>query len=138
MRVKCVSNTTERLSKETLLFGYPENYKFDVVVGNIYVVYSSAVLNDGRLIFLLAVADDPELPFWYPAELFQVEESLLPVKFYFGLTGSKNARALWGYKEMVLDPQHYIGLIESEQEALEVFAKRKEEIDEYEELRKSK
>jgi len=85
-----------------------------------------------------------EKPFWYPAEIFEVVDPLLPIQWYFCFKGydteDKTRRdllsAIWGYEEMALNPNHFVDLIEREPEALEIFFKQKKEIDEYEELNK--
>ncbi|PEX40006.1 hypothetical protein COK00_23120 [Bacillus cereus] len=41
---------------------------------------------------------------------------------------------IWGYKELALDDTHALGLIERESKDMELFLKRKAEIDEFEAL----
>ena len=112
-----------------------------------YIVYAMLICK-GSVKYLLAEEEDE--PFWYPANIFEVVDSLLPIIWYFSFKGydhydSKDpdyaiypVTVIWGYKEMIFDPEHRIDLIECEPEALEIFKKRKEEIDEYEELRAQK
>ena len=78
------------------------------------------------------VVEEDGNPFWFPAELFVVEDTSLPKEMhykYFGLQDKRGVIAFWGYKEMVLDDQHYVDLIEGESKAIEIFLKRKKEID---------
>lgn len=41
---------------------------------------------------------------------------------------------IWGYRELALDDTHALGLIERESKDMELFLKRKAEIDEFEAL----
>jgi len=113
--------------------------------GEIYIVYAMFV-GDGELSYLLSNPKEVrDLPRDHSADMFEVLDSLLPPFWYFNLVGEEQSverrdslRIIWGYKEMALDPNHYVDLVEREPEALAIFARRKEEIDEYEELRISK
>jgi len=138
MKVKCIFNTGEGLSQKTLDAGYKKDSKFNVEIGVEYTVYSM-ILWGGSLDCLLS-PNDSECPSWYPAELFKVTNHLLPFVWYFNFEEYKNykgeiaQKAIWGYKEMVSDSDHHIALTESKPEALNVFQKRKRQIDEFEEL----
>jgi len=138
MKVKCVAKTGEDLSKKSIKAGKLRTTIFPLSIGKVYNVYGISTWK-GRLDYLL------DIPGWYPAELFEVVDHLLPICWYFDSRKSKSlftklfsshAREnVWSYKEMVLDPKHIIDLLEGELEAVEIFRRRKEEIDEYEELR---
>jgi len=109
--------------------------------GRVYVVYSMFIAEDG-LHYLLS---DPEgakdLPMPHSADMFVIIDHLLPIGWYFYFIDQSLSekrqdllRMIWGYKEMIFIPDHYSNLIERDPKALEIFARRKEEIDEYEEL----
>ena len=137
MKVKCIANTGEDLSEKTIAVGQLKTTEYDINIEKIYTVYSMHMWK-GILSYLLS-DELNDWPFWYPAELFEVVDPLLPMEWYFSFNRYENKEprnAIWGYKEMALDPQHRIDLIERETEALEIFFKRKKEIDEYEELSK--
>jgi len=108
----------------------------DLDIGEIYTVYGMSIWEDS-LNYLLA---DDDRPNWYLAKRFEVVDSLIPLNWYFIFKNSaqqasiKPLKALWGYKEMIFDSQHYIDLIEREPEALGFFARRKKEIDEFEKM----
>ena len=141
MKVKCVFNTGNNLSENTLQAGYSKTTRFNLDIDKEYAVYGMSMWK-GSLNYLLA--EDPSTPSFYPAELFEVTDHLLPLIWFFNFEkyenyeGKESSTAVWGYKEMVLDPDHYIALLEGKLEALSIFNKRKEKIDEWQELRSQK
>ncbi|MFC1842697.1 hypothetical protein ACFLYU_03510 [Candidatus Dependentiae bacterium] len=109
--------------------------------GNIYNVYA-ILMYKGGLSFL--VSENSEYPMDHPIELFEILSNYLPPIWYFKFIDSKESKmrkdlltAIWGYKEIVFDQDHYYNLLERESEPTNIFARRKEEIDEYEELLKN-
>lgn len=141
VKVKCIANTGKDLSEKSIESGEHRGVKFDVDIGKVYVVYSMFIFR-GALDYLLS-EESTDVPFWYPAELFEVVDSLLSLEWHFTFIGygenhesKKSLAAIWGYKEMIFDSKHYIDLTEREPEALDIFFKRKREMDEYEELSK--
>jgi len=137
MKVKCIANTGEKLSQRTLEAGHKKDFKLNVKVGAEYIVYSM-VMWRGTLDYLI-LGYDSKCPSWYPAELFEVINPLLPFVWYCNFDRYTNYRGeysqvvLWGYKEMIMDPGHNIALIEETTEALDIFFKRKCQMDEFEE-----
>jgi len=122
MKVKCV-------------FNIPGDGDLDI--NKNFTVYGMSIWEDS-LNYLLV---DDDRPNWYLAKRFEIVNPLLPLIWYFNVRMYEDCDALesiWSYKEMALDPNHYVDLIEREPEALAIFARRKEEIDEYEELRGAK
>jgi len=128
MKIKSVATLRKDLNPKTQEALITRD--FELPLGKTFAVYGVSIWRD--VLHYLIVEDD-ETPFWFPAELFVVEDTLLPNGMYhkyFGLQDKRGVNALWGYKEMVLDDQHYVDLIERETKAIEIFLKRKKEIDE--------
>ena len=138
MKVKCIFNTGEGLSQKTLDMGYEKDSKFNIEIGKEYTVYSMIMWNDS--LDYLIMGESSDFPTWLPSELFEVVNHLLPMIWYYTFDKYKNYKgqdsfkAVWGYKEMVSDSEHYISLEEGNREALEIFSKRKRQLDEFEEL----
>lgn len=134
MLLKCISNTGKGLSKKTILAGYPESKEFkDIKVDESYIVYG--VCFEGDVVLYLLFGKESKFPDWYPAELFEVINPLKPLIWYYNFYGYNNyVTAIWGYKELVMDPEHNLNLIEKNKEDLKIFLERKQKIDEYEEL----
>lgn len=130
MKVKCIKNKGKDLDANTLKIVHLATTEFQLNIGEIYVVYGMCLWK-GIMHYLLV--DKYKInPFWFPAELFRVIDNMLPLEWYYNFGGyGEEINAIWGYKELVLDESHYIGLIEREKKSIEVFLKRKKEIEEY-------
>ena len=128
--MRCVFNTGEGLSEESIAIGDSVDSKYPIKLGEIYNVYGQN-LYKGTLGYLI-LGTYENLPSWYPAELFEVVDSLCPLEWYFQYEARPVLNAIWGYKELVLEPSHYDDLIDREDKAVRIFLKRKKEIDESE------
>jgi hypothetical protein len=130
VKVKCIANTGNMLSQGAKALGNSDETKYAVKIGEVYTVYGQHIYK-GVLSYLI-VGTYENLPSWYPVELFEVVDPMLPLEWYYGFYGYDNLiSSIWGYKELVLDENHHDYLIEREDEAIRVFLKRKKEIDEY-------
>lgn len=135
MKVMCIKNSGDTFSKVLLKQGYNRDTIISLETNKEYVVYGISSL-DGELDYLI-LAESENLPSWYPAELFEVSNPLQPLEWYFADHKKSKATTIeymWGYKELALNDRHALGLIERENEDIEIFLKRKAEIDEFEEL----
>jgi hypothetical protein len=129
MKIKCTATLRKDLSQKTQDV-YLITQDFELPIGKIFTVYAISIW-DSVLHYLIVAVNEPK-PDWYPADLFTIEDNILPKETYHKYFGAKDRRgvhALWGYKEMVIDDQHYVDLIEREDKAVEIFLKRKKEID---------
>ncbi len=129
MRIKCIGTLRENLNPQTREVDEVTR-DFELPIGKVFTVYCISIWR-GVLYYLIVDVNEPR-PDWYPAELFVVEDTLLPQEMhykYFGLQDKRGVNALWGYMEMVLDDQHYVDLIERKAEAIEIFLRRKKDFD---------
>ena len=129
MKVTCLYNTGDYLTKAT-------EEIFNLVIKKEYIVYGICKLQSGELTYLI-LGERENMPSWYPAELFKISDALQPLEWYCAdHRHVKNTYIdyIWGYKELALDNTHALGLIERENKDMELFLKRKAEIDEFEEL----
>lgn len=81
------------------------------------------------------LAENENLPSWYPAELFEVSNPLQPLEWYFADHKQSKVTTIeyiWGYKELSLNDRQALGLMERVNKDMEIFLKRKAEIDEFE------
>ncbi|MBY7125769.1 GNAT family acetyltransferase [Bacillus sp. 16GRE42] len=86
---------------------------------------------------MLILGERENMPSWYPAELCEISDALQPIEWYCAEHRNVTDTIIdyiWGYKELALDDTHVLGLIERENKDMELFLKRKAEIDEFEEL----
>ncbi|EEM95396.1 MULTISPECIES: hypothetical protein [Bacillus] len=131
MKVTCLYNTGNALSKIT-------EETFNLTIEKEYIVYGICKLQSGELTYLI-LGERENMPSWYPAELFKISDALQPLEWYCAehkQVKDTTIDYIWGYKELALDDSHALGLIERENKDMELFLKRKAEIDEFEELYK--
>ncbi|BAR87185.1 MULTISPECIES: hypothetical protein [Bacillus cereus group] len=131
MKVTCLYNTGSALSKIT-------EETFNLTIEKEYIVYGICKLQSGELTYLI-LGERENMPSWYPAELFKISDALQPLEWYCAehkQVKDTTIDYIWGYKELALDDTHALGLIERENKDMELFLKRKAEIDEFEELYK--
>lgn len=130
MKIKCIANTGEKLLLSTLNnSGDSCQTKYSIKVGETYTVYGQNITN-GILKYLI-IGTYEKLPTWYPAELFELVDPALPIEWYYQYDVHSIVSAIWGYKELALNDTHYDALLEREPEAINIFLKRKNEIDQW-------
>lgn len=97
-----------------------------ISLGKTYRVYGT-ILYEGGIYYL--IYDDFKMPNWYIADLFTVTFNVFPEKWYYKYIGqSESLTAIWGYYELVNVEKHFDGLGEQEQEHIDIFLMRKEEM----------
>jgi len=119
MKVKCIHNI-------------PGDGFLDI--GSKYNVYGMSIL-DGNLNYLILSDVHFTTPSWHLAQKFEIINPLLPPIWYFNFFkygDNEFPTPIWGYKEMVFNKEHIIDLIEYTSHTKDIFFKRKEEIDEFE------
>ena len=72
---------------------------------------------------LLLLMDEYQLPNWFPADLFSIDEPHLPENWSFKMciNAEHGLQAVWGYEELIFDEAHHDDLLERDPEALRVF-----------------
>lgn len=126
MRVLCVYNTGEDL----LFLGrdYNQHTIYNVEIDKLYNVYGISLWKDGSIHYLIQGSE--RVCSWYPKELFQIVDHSIPVNWYFNsLEEGSFYIEIWGYKELALDLNHYINLLEREAKDEDIFFSRKLEMD---------
>lgn len=132
MIVVCKSNEGKDLSKKTLEsgIGYIPRTCFPIKIGNAYTVYGVALYQG--VVHYLIIPEQSDFPSWYPAEMFDVVDSLLSTESYIQYFENEETSGfsfLCGYHELVFDNQHRADLLERREQAIKIFLKRKKEID---------
>jgi hypothetical protein len=133
VKVKCIGNNSEALSKRIKLLHWNPRSKWPIDLGESYDVYG-ILLWAGNLHYLIVnrYKGVEQHPVYCPAELFEITDPKLPKEWYFPFRGIERENdAIWGYKELVLVTKHSDDIQERDEEALNIFIKRKKEIDEY-------
>lgn len=129
MRVTCISTDSYLLSNRAVRQGDETRTCYQgVSLDQGYLVYGIILYEDG-LRYLLY--DAFGMPNWYPAELFEVVDSRCPSNWYYRFLGydDSSLTAIWGYEELVSSDVHYDELCEQDPGAVELFTRKKREID---------
>jgi hypothetical protein len=129
MKVKCIANMGDGLSKQAIKAGRNLDSVFHLKIGDVYVVYGINIWRNS--LNYLTMNQAGTLPIWSPAELFEVVDGKLPPDWYFKYLGHSEEYldAAWGYKDLTYNPPHYDGLLGGDKKALEVFFENKKKID---------
>jgi len=131
MKVRCIANTGQGFSKETMeTLGNSRESTMPLKIGEEYVVYGQMLYKN--VLNYLVIGTYEQLPTWYPAEIFVITSSLMYYEEYYMYDKDFLIQAIWGFKELVLEDNYVYSLIEREKWAVEIFLKRKKEIDEFE------
>ncbi len=95
----------------------------------VYTVYG-ILLAQESLEYL--IFDDYEMPMWYSADLFEVEDYSFSSNWYYNFWGYDKfgVTAVWGYYELVTMQEHFNGLSDQNEEDIEIFFKYKKKVDE--------
>lgn len=128
MEIRCERKTGYLFSPKLVREGNETTTTFNgISLGKTYKVYGMILYQEG--IYYL-VYDDFLMPNWYYSVLFKTVASDIPQGWYYKYFGqNESLSAIWGYDELVNDLKHYDGLSEQDQEEIEVFLKRKKEMD---------
>lgn len=129
MKVECKESSLEKWVDELSNLGYTAETQLDVVVGQIYRVYAMCLCGQ-VLLYLLEGASG--WPIWYPAVLFETQDTAIPMSWQFKFLGrdrSNLIKAVWGFKELVEDSSYFDALSEQDNKAVALFRERKTAID---------
>ena len=131
MIIKCTSNSVSSLPDKFMdpAWGYGENTRFHVTVGNQYRVYTVSFWD--ALVFYY-IADDcfTEYPRRYPASLFKIIDNSLSK--YWGIqeyANHKDYKLLISFNEWLTDPYYFEKLLEGDRDRVRAFYDRKRLID---------
>ena len=133
MIVKCVANDVKSVfQRNTLAHDNPKG-SWPITIGDSYMVYGLSLWN-GNLHYLVVklFKNNNLAPSFCPAELFEITDPRLPKDWYFSFRGTERKNdAVWGYKELALDPKYIEAMLEVENDAIAILIERMKEIDEY-------
>lgn len=128
MKVRCVNNNGYLFSPIKVKEGHNQKTLYnEISINKDYNIYGIVLYEEGLRYLIF---DDYETPYWYPAELFNIIDNKVDVTWYYEFYGyEESVSAIWGYYELVFSKMHFDELAEQHQEAMDIFFKRKQEID---------
>jgi hypothetical protein len=133
MKVKCIYNSTKSFFVKKFPYESYENYEKYLVIDKEYLVYGILYYKEE---FCYLIFNEQGYPFWYLSKVFLVVDRKISKYWYVDFSEDQEI-VFWGYFELVNHPYHnndlmkenIDNLIEKEEEALEIFYKRKKEMD---------
>ena len=130
MKIKCISVKGFLLGKVGARKGKlrKTTYNQSLKLGKVYNVYALSVYAN-EVNYL--IYDENEMASWRFADLFEIVDSHLPSCWICNYVGFKpnNLSLIMGYKEIAKQGTHYDGLLNINQNDIDLFMKRKQEID---------
>ncbi len=134
MKVECVSKVARDLPSELVRpeLGLGKDRVFSLVVGKQYVVYGITCYL-GHLWYYICDEDDLFYPVWKPSPLFKIVDSRLSSFWRIGMytVASREVGVpIIAFDEWVSDPLFYDKLTDVDKNAVSVFKKYKQLMDE--------
>ena len=127
MKVKCIHDTGKFLSKKFIDMGWTRESRMDLQINATYTVYGICYCKN---VFKYLIAEQNIDPFWLPDEIFEIVDHKISILWFFDKFGDDyGIEALWGYNELISNEDHYDNLINRKKEDLDIFYKRKREMD---------
>lgn len=130
MRVVCKANTGANLPETYQENGYYDEYKFPLLIGKSYIVYAMN-LWAGKISYLI-MGEIGQFPSWIPSELFEIVDGKLSKWWHYSINPDKSKNtidAVWGYKALTDQSDHFDKLVDGDKGVLEVFIQYKEQMD---------
>lgn len=124
MKIKCISTEGDTFSQKRISEGATNKTDYSgLELQTSYDVFGIVLFEDSLKYLIF---DEYCMPNWYPAEIFRIEDNQLPSNWFHQFYGYQEygVTAIWGYKELVLSEKHYNGLIEQDENEVEVFKKK--------------
>jgi hypothetical protein len=129
MIARCISNSAKDLGPPTMGSLHTSETDFDpyVHVGGEYPVYGLAWFSSTLSVLIYSDANAPD---WLPVGLFEIAPQSMPAYWEFAVRDPLAASggdslgklvAIWGYPELVHNPEHNDGLVDRDAEHLKLF-----------------
>lgn len=126
MKVLCKYNDPDNVPS-----GVPNSFNFGLELEKEYLVMG-IVLAEKQLWYLV---DEKSRPSFFPYQLFEVTDASISTNWHFKLYSEDDGifpfdkEAMWGYYDLCFDENHYEQIVDREPGALELYFKRKTEIE---------
>lgn len=133
MIVRCISSTGAVLpvNARDPLLGVDSDTEFPITIGHTYPVYAVTVLL-GIAWYYILNDDGQPWPKWTPAPLFDITDGSFPSSWRFGYFrfSMEDQYPIISFPEWSSDHGFYERLVDGEEEAVQVFNRRRKEVDE--------
>ncbi len=135
MKVTCKQLTSESfdLKEVTTVFSNSFDYSFGgygLELGKEYTVMGILMYRDTNcLYYLIDVNGNPN---WFPYLLFNISNNYLSCEWFIkvnGRTKDNHIHTIWGFYELCYNDSFYDQLLDREEEAMQIYFRRKGEIE---------
>jgi hypothetical protein len=137
MKVICKENRAHKLSYEENEFTFSKETKFIAVLGKEYIVMGIMMRKDSNALYYLI--DEYHSPYWIPYIVFDIFDNQIFTDWHIAiLEKAKSTGTIFyisGFKELCNDDDYHDALMEREPWALDIYFKRKREMQEWYELK---
>lgn len=135
MKVKCKQTTAENLNLNfvTTIVSNDNDFNiggYGIELNKEYIVMGIIVYSDSNCSYYLI--DTNGKPIWYPYLLFEIIDNSLPSNWFLKLYNPKNefeVSSILGFEELCNDEEFYDKLIERDEEILQIYFRRKMELE---------
>lgn len=101
---------------------------YDIKIGEEYEVYG-IMFFEGKIRYLV-MCDNSATPNWIINDMFEITDYKLPYNWYCNNFESNNIKGtIIGYKELVIDYQHLLGLMAQNSKDIKIFSEQKDKIE---------
>jgi hypothetical protein len=133
MKVICKENKATNLDPKEVTIVHSNDTYFPVTKGGEYIVMGMVIYKTSNCIYYLV--NNLGRPHWIPYQLFDISDNQLPPHWFMKIFDKKTSPGglfyLSGFDELCNNDDFHDALIESEQWALDIYFKRKDEIKEW-------
>ncbi|MEZ0579131.1 hypothetical protein [Nocardioides sp. MH1] len=132
MIVRCIANTGASLPAANIdtRRGYDRATEFPLTIGDSYAVFAFTIFLGTGWYYVI---DDDRLdwPTWMPASLFDVVDGSIPAGWKLGYVrlSADDQRPIVSFPEWADDPAFYERLVDQDPVAVQVFDRRRREIE---------
>jgi hypothetical protein len=133
MKVICKENRAINLDFEENIFTFPKSTDFPVIKGKEYIVMGMMIGKESNCIYYFI--DEYDRPHWLPYVLFDISDNELSPGWCVSILNKKESTGnifyLSGFSELCNDDDYHDALVEREQWALDIYFKRRYEVQEW-------
>lgn len=130
MKVICKKNSAKELDLQEVKTLLRNEYDYRLILEKEYIVMGIESYKDSNCLYYLV--DEGGLPNWYPYPLFTISDNALAKDWYIKIYNKKSEGDVYllsGFYELCNNENYHDLLIERDQNALDIYFKRKAAIE---------
>lgn len=127
MKVVCIYN-----DPSNVMSGIPDNFDYGLEIKKEYLVMGITTFKESDNLYYLV--DENGRPSWFPYQIFKIIENDLPSSWFICVNSDNvytDYKNLIGFNELCNNEDYFNNLLEREPESLQVYFKRKKELESF-------